>query len=54
MLPCRWLDGFQQFADAPYEPGMALVVDVRYLVPASGGSAPAGWGLLPVFERSGW
>lgn len=53
LYPARWLDGYQQFVGLPYEPGAALVVDVRYLVPASGGSAPAGWTLLPLFERGG-
>ncbi|KIZ02133.1 hypothetical protein MNEG_5821 [Monoraphidium neglectum] len=49
----RWLDGFQHFVGAPYSPGLCVVVDVRYVVPAAGGSAPAGWALLPVFERCG-
>jgi hypothetical protein len=51
--PRRWLDGFQHFVGAPYSPGLCVVVDVRYVVPAAGGSAPAGWALLPVFERCG-
>ncbi len=49
----RWLDGFQQFVDVPYEPGLAVIIDVRSLVPASGGAAPAGWAVVPVFERCG-
>jgi hypothetical protein len=51
--PVRWLDGFQHFTGAPYSPGLCLVLDVRYIVPAAGSSAPAGWALLPVFERAG-
>lgn len=54
--PCSnysWLDGYQQFVGAPYSPALCVVIDVRYVVPAAGSSAPAGWALLPVFERSG-
>lgn len=49
----RWLDGYQQFLGTPYSPGLCVIVDVRYVVPAAGSSAPAGWALLPVFERCG-
>jgi hypothetical protein len=49
----RWLDGYQQFAGYPYSPGLSVIIDVRYVVPAAGSSAPAGWALLPVFERCG-
>jgi hypothetical protein len=49
----RWLDGYQHFAGAPYSPSLCVVIDVRFVVPAAGSSAPAGWALLPVFERAG-
>jgi len=49
----RWLDGYQQFVDVPYSPGLVVIVDVRCVVPGSGSSAPAGWACLPVFERAG-
>ena len=53
-LSCpRWMDGFQQFVDVPYEPGLVVVVDVRSVVPGTGTSAPCGWAALPVFERAG-
>ena len=49
----RWLDGYQQFADVPYNGGLVLIFDVRCVVPGSSSSAPVGWGCLPVYERAG-
>jgi len=47
------MDGYQHFAGVPYSSGLCVVIDVRYIVPAAGSSAPAGWTLLPLFERCG-
>lgn len=59
-LPClpagRGLPGMacaQSFTEVLYEPGLALIVDVRLVVPSTGTSAPAGWTALPLFEREG-
>ncbi|KAF5840443.1 hypothetical protein DUNSADRAFT_16675 [Dunaliella salina] len=49
----RWMDGLQLFLGVGYETGLCVLVDVRLLVPATGSSAPAGWSVLPVFERGG-
>lgn len=50
----RWLDGPQKFSGYPASPGLATIIDVRYVVPATGSSTPAGFAVLPVLRtRSG-
>ncbi|KAG1676617.1 hypothetical protein FOA52_008746 [Chlamydomonas sp. UWO 241] len=49
----RWTDGFQHMENIIYEPGLAVIFDVRLLIPTTGNSSPAGWAALPVFEKSG-
>jgi hypothetical protein len=46
----RWLDGPQKFTGYPSKPGLAAIIDVRYLVPATGSSTPAGFAVLPVLR----
>ncbi|GFH14917.1 uncharacterized protein HaLaN_11055, partial [Haematococcus lacustris] len=49
----RWLDGYQAFRGLQYHPGLAIIVDVRLMVPGAGTCSPVGWSALPVFEREG-
>lgn len=50
----RWLDGPQKLSGYLSTPGLAVIIDVRYLVPATGSSTPAGFAVLQVLRtRSG-
>lgn len=33
-----------------YDPALALIVDIRTVLPGSGATAPVGWAALPIFE----
>lgn len=46
----RWLDGARRFCGCAALVALAVVIDVRYIVPATASSAPAGWACLPVLE----
>lgn len=51
LLAPRWLDGPQPLRGYEAAPFLAAIIDVRYLVPATGSSTPAGFAVLPVLRR---
>jgi hypothetical protein len=46
----RWLDGFAELRGYEDRRGLCAIVDLRYLVAATGSSTPAGWAALPVLQ----
>eukprot|EP00892_Ulva_mutabilis_P007913 jgi/Ulvmu1/5494/UM023_0030.1 len=51
LLAPRWLDGPQPLRGHAPSPALIALIDVRYLVPATGSSTPAGFAVLPVLRR---
>lgn len=53
----RWLDGYQHFADVVYEPGLALLIDVRCAARRAHASTartcPCGWPRWPAAACAG-
>ena len=50
LLAPRWLDGPQPLRGYGTSPFLLAIIDVRYLVPATGSSTPAGFAVLPVLR----
>eukprot|EP00884_Botryococcus_braunii_P012947 jgi/Botrbrau1/21653/Bobra.43_1s0053.2 len=45
-----WKDGYFHFQGIPYDSALAVIIDIRTVIPGSGTSSPSGWAALPVFE----
>jgi hypothetical protein len=48
----RWLDGPQAICGHEASRYLAVIIDVRYLVPATGSSTPVGFTILPVLRSA--
>ncbi len=45
-----WMDGFVTYPDTPYDPMLALIIDIRALVVSTGLTVPVGWTAVNVFK----
>jgi hypothetical protein len=41
---------FGEVQAIPYDSALAVIIDVRTVIPGSGTSSPSGWAALPVYE----
>ena len=45
-----WTDGFVSYPDTPYDPMLALIIDIRALVVSTGLTVPVGWTAVNIFK----